>query len=142
MLYHMKLWKIRVPLPVYLITVLVLVWLGLVFSQGASSQDTFCSSIPLESFYFSQIEEGRVYELHIQLDTMEIQLTRDIVGPDPIEETTGMLEQVGRNTYLLSCDSMLPVQNMTLLGNGTCYLYDKDAGHSVLMYPLSAATVD
>ena len=132
-----KLLQIRVPLPVYLATVLVPVWLGLAFSRG-----TVSDSIPLEVLYFSQIEEGRIYELHVEPNTMEVQLTRDIVGPAPIEETTGTLEQIGRNTYRLSCAGMLPVQNMTLLEDGTCYLYDEDAGHSVRMYPLSAAMAD
>lgn len=128
--------KIRISLPLYFVTILVTVGLTALFCQGNVQHPP-----ELEEGYFTQLNEGYLYEARIAPETMEITLVRDETGSTDTLVRSGRLEQLDESRYLLTGIQGVPAQVLTLADDGTFCLYDEDNQMCVLFYPYSAAKI-
>ena len=130
----MKWSKIRIPLPVSVLSILAAMGLVVLFYRGEIQLPP-----ELEEGYFTQLNEGYVYEARIRPETLAFTLTRDRTGGTDTLERSGRLEKLDGSRWLLTGVQGGPTQVLTLAEDGTFYLYDGENQLCTLFFPFSAA---
>ena len=130
----MKWSKIRIPLPIYVLSVLAAMGLVALFYRGELQP-----SPELEEGYFTQLNEGYLYEAWVRPETLVFTLTRSRTGETDTLERSGRLEKLDGSHYLLTGVQGVPTQVLTLAEDGTFWLYDGENQLCTLFFPYSAA---